>query len=445
MTGMGRLAAGLPIVLLSVLAPARTITWTDLTPAMQARLDKWSEGGSGFDAKVAGLAREGERRVRQGDMDHLVFYLLQSTHFTKLPPLEPALTAREFVEAMKSGALAGNRFPPRVRPRVAAFLRALGSKDRDPRLQYFRALLDSVSTSRETVIAGEYMRAMTFLYAQEFVMRGRSRMGGEVAGLYETRGFSTDTAVEAGYAVHVGLSVLKALDPSRRIRRVLIVGPGMDLAPRTGMLETGPPESYQPWAVIDALVGLGLSSLDALEVVGADINPRVVSHLRASRAAPPVLRLVTGLQESDTLQLSSDYRAYFAELGRVLGTPGTRPKAPAGHLAKTVRVNARAAGALQVESLNIVTQRLEGQPFDLVIATNVLTYFEHIELLLALSNISAMLQPDGILLHNETRSKLPEDAAAAGLPVEQSRQVVIATVKGAPPLADSVWVHRKPR
>src|SRR5436190_21871740 len=131
---------------------------------------------------------------------------------------------------------------------------------------------------------------MLFLQQKEFLARGRPE---SIARLYRTRGLSTDTAVEAGYSVHVGLGVLKALDPSRRIRRVLIVGPGIDLAPRTGMLEVGPPESYQPWAVIDALIGLGLSSLDDLEVVGGDINPRVVEHLRSARQAPPVLQLVS--------------------------------------------------------------------------------------------------------------------------------------------------------
>ena len=72
-----------------------------------------------------------------------------------------------------------------------------------------------------------------------------------------------------------------------------------------------------------------------------------------------------------------------------------------------------------------------------------LPYFDHIELMLALANICSMLSPGGVLLHNELRPELPEDAAAAGLPVEQSRQVIVATVKGAPPLVDTVWLHRK--
>ena len=92
---------------------------------------------------------------------------------------------------------------------------------------------------------------MRFVYQKEFVAQRDPRPADAVADLYRSRGLSTDTAVEAGYLVQLGLAVAKGLQPDRRIRRVLIVGPGMDLAPRTGFLEA-PPESYQPWAVIDA-------------------------------------------------------------------------------------------------------------------------------------------------------------------------------------------------
>ena len=60
--------------------------------------------------------------------------------------------------------------------------------------------------------------------------------------------------------------------------------------------------------------------------------------------------------------------------------------------------------------------------------------------MLALANISAMMSPGGIFLHNELRPSLPDEAAAAGLPVERSRLVIVATVKDAPPLVDTVWL-----
>jgi chemotaxis methyl-accepting protein methylase len=217
----------------------------------------------------------------------------------------------------------------------------------------------------------------------------------------------------------------------------------MDLAPRTGFREV-PPESYQPWAVIDALVSTGFSGLDDLEVTAADINPRVVAHLRRSAATPRTLQLTTEIAAKEGVSFSRDYREYFDALGARL----SRAAAPrvsedaAGHLQKSVRVGADAAKVLRAEPLDIVTERLTGSPFDLVIATNILPYFDDQQLALAASNIAAMLAPGGLFLHNEARPILGELTAAFGLSFEQSRHAVIATVAGAPaPLFDSVFLH----
>ncbi|HET7694766.1 MAG TPA: class I SAM-dependent methyltransferase [Vicinamibacterales bacterium] len=420
------------LVALAVLAAAgaRTIGWDDLPPAVQSRLRNSGQTASTFGGYVSSLARTAETRVREGDFDHLVFYVLQSTHFTTLPPIEPALSAKAFA--------AGGRVPAAASARMAAFLRTIASSDADPRVSYFRAMLRRVPPAeRRPLLEREYARGMKFLYEKEFLDPSKGPQ------LYQTRGLSTDTAVEAGYAVHAGLGVLKGLEPSRRIRRVLIVGPGIDLAPRTGMLEAGPPESYQPWASIDALVSLGLSQLAELQVVAGDINPRVVEHLRSSARRAPVLRLVSGIGESDTVAFVPGYREYFTTLGRTVGAPGAAPRAPSGHLSKAIAVSAAAAATIHAEPLDIVTQRLTGDAFDLVIATNVLPYFGGAELALALSNIAAMLTPGGVFLHNDPRPEVQEDAALAGLAPEQLRQVLIATVKGAPPLADTIVLHKR--
>ena len=432
------------LVALAVLvaAGARTVGWDDLPPAVHARLGQSGITASSFAGTVGAIDRETRRRVRDGDFDHLVFYILQSTHFTKLPPIEPALSAKAGVRnAISDKESEPVEIVPRdVDARIAAFLQAVDSKDRDPRLSYFRALLaDAPAVDRRRVLQRHYVRAMSFIYTREFV----SPKPDAVVRLYASRGLSTDTAVEAGYAVHAGLGVLKGLGPFQRIRRVLIVGPGIDLAPRTGMLEVGPPVSYQPWAVIDALVSLGLSRLDDLEVVCGDINPRVVDHLRASRERAPVLHLVSGIGESATVAFAPGYRDYFATVGGAVGSARSGARAPSGHLSKTVAVSATAAGTLRSEPLNIVTERLGGDPFDLVIATNILPYFDQTHLLLAVTNIASMLAPGGVFLHNDTRPDVQGDAALAGLPAAQSRQVIIANVKGAPPLADTIVLHRK--
>jgi SAM-dependent methyltransferase len=440
---------------ISVAAAARPVTWADLSASIHARLETAGVSSSSFPAYVDGLTRTHAQRVREGDLDHVVFYLLQSTHFTGQPSIEPALSARALVEGLpaserdaylQQGTANLARVPANVRTRAREMCRALDSKDRDPRIVYFRQLAVAVlprGTGRETALLHEYLRAMRFLYQKEFVAQRAPDPADAVAALYRARGLSTDTAIEAGYAVHLGLGVLKALEPDRRIRRVLIVGPGLDLAPRTALIDETAPESYQPWAVIDALAALGLARLDDLEVVGADINPRVVDHLRRARSAPPSLRLESGLRQTPQLSLERDYRDYFARLGDAIAVSREPVREADGRLARTVRVQPAAARALSAVPLDIVTERLDGAPFDLAIATNILPYFDDAELALAMSNIASMLAPGGVFLHNEPRPALREISSAVGLPLEQSRQAPIARVAGAPPLADTIFLHRR--
>ena len=434
---------------------ARSVTWADLPAPVHARLETAGVSSASFPAYLERLNRTHAQRVREGDLDHLVFYLLQSTHFTARPAIEPALSARAFVDALPAagrtayladGRADPSRVAPDVRARGRDLLHTIDSRDADARIVFFRQLVSSAlprGAGREPALLREYLRAMRFLYQKEFVAQRAPDAADAVAALYQARGLSTDTAIEAGYTVYLGLGVLKALEPQRRVRRVLIVGPGLDLAPRTGLIDDVPPESYQPWAVIDALAGLGLSRLDDLEVVGADINPRVVDHLRRASATPPSLRLESGLRESPQLTLERDYRDYVAQLGNAIAATREPVRSPNGRLTRAVRVQPAAARPLSAVPLDIVTGRLTGEPFDIAIATNILPYFDDSELALALSNVAAMLAPGGVLLHNDLRPSLRDVATSAGFSLEQTRQAPIARVPGAPPLADTIFLYRR--
>ena len=52
--------------------------------------------------------------------------------------------------------------------------------------------------------------------------------------------------------------------------------------------------------------------------------------------------------------------------------------------------------------LNIVVERLgpASEPFDLILATNILVYYDPFEQALALANVSAMLRPGGVFVTN---------------------------------------------
>ena len=250
-----------------------------------------------------------------GDLDHLVFYLLQSTGFTTLPPIEPALSAKALVEGL--GEPNGKRFCDRrgdsaeaaasaVRDRIGGCCVALGAPTRDPRLIYFGELVTTAfpdRSERETASR----RASTCARCGSSTRRSsslsaRPSPADAVADLYRSRGLSTDTAVEAGYLVSIGLGVLKSLEPERRVRRVLIVGPGLDLAPRTALLEPVRRKAIsrgRSWT---------RSSRPASRVRGPRgrgrrHQPTSGRHLRRAHAAPPTLTLVSEIRDSDTVTL----------------------------------------------------------------------------------------------------------------------------------------------
>jgi len=433
-------------------AGSRRITWDDVAP-LHAYLQKRSVGGEAFGRFVDRTHAENERRVREGDLDHLIFYLLQSNEISR-PPIEPALSAKALVEGLDEPArqafLQGGELPLAAIPKAAdeRITQGLTTLEGDvafARRDYFRDLVRTVfpsPTERPAGVRREYLRAMRFVYQKEFVAQRTARPADAVAALYRKRGLSTDTAVEAGFVVREGLGIAAGLDPARRIRRVLVVGPGLDLAPRTAFNQNAPPQSYQPWAVMDALLAVGLARPGELAVIGGDINPRVVQHLKRARSTPPKLLLNSEIREGAGVTLRAEYREYFISLGAAAGKAGI-VEIRDGTLTKTVQISEASARALDAEHLDIVTERLDGQPFDLIIATNILPYFDDTQLALALANIASMLGAGGLFLHNEARPLVGDLGAALGLPFEQARMVTIADVRGGAPLADSVFLHRK--
>jgi SAM-dependent methyltransferase len=116
-----------------------------------------------------------------------------------------------------------------------------------------------------------------------------------------------------------------------------------------------------------------------------------------------------------------------------------------------VTVSGKIAAVLSAAPLDVVIEHLDVPAFDLIVATNILPYFDDVELMLAMSNVNRMLVPGGVFLHNEPRAALGAITDALGLPYEQSRRVVIAAARGTvtngakqpASLVDSVWLHRK--
>jgi hypothetical protein len=379
-----------------------------LTPAqMETAWPRWIEQRD----------REIRARLDKGDEDTIVNWLLFGTTFTSKP--------RAVLGAVESGA-AGDRDAvlrrtiELIAARVDDLLTALATPGNDERRLFARSLLERrglrFATPADREAARDYLRAAIIRVASEqdqidqelgatstgdpkteFVERSR---------LFRTRGLSLDSSLVPNYSIEQALAAMKArglLEPGA-VKRVAIVGPGLDFADKDVGFDFYPPQTLQPFAVLDSLIRLGLAPAAGPEMALLDISPRIIDHVTRARA-----RAARNIGYSLNLPLAKstpwlpEVRAYWQTFGDRIGAPAqVRPSTPIADLAELRAVRAR-PGAVQrmsVSNLNVVTQRLDGEPFDLVIATNVLIYYDVFEQALAMSNVEAMLKPGAFLLAN---------------------------------------------
>ncbi|HEU5255047.1 MAG TPA: hypothetical protein VFU28_03600 [Vicinamibacterales bacterium] len=361
--------------------------------------------------------REIRARLDQGDEDTIVNWLLFGTTFTSRP--------RAVLGTVESGSagdrdLVLRRTMELIAVRLDDLIAALAAPGNDERRLFARSLLQRrglrFATAADREAARMYLLAAIIRVASEqdqidqelgatsrgdpmseFVERSR---------LFRTRGLSLDASLIPNYSVEQALAAMKArglLEP-RAVKRVAIVGPGLDFADKDVGFDFYPPQTVQPFAVSESLTRLGLAPPPGPEMALLDISPRIVDHMTRARArAARNIGYTLNLPLSKSTPWVAEVRAYWQRFGDQIGASvPTTPSATIAELAELRSVRARAAEVrrMSVSNVNIVTQRLDGEPFDLVIATNVLIYYDTFEQALAMSNIEAMLKPGAFLLAN---------------------------------------------
>jgi hypothetical protein len=236
--------------------------------------------------------------------------------------------------------------------------------------------------------------------------------------LFRDRGLSSDTSILPGFGIEQTLAVLMAnrLIAAGSVHRVAIVGPGLDFADKRQGYDFYPVQTIQPFAVIDSLIRLGLSSPGQIRVTTFDVSPRINHHLAEARQRADAggAYLLNLPQRMDLFRWSPYLVSYWANLGDRIGTaiPPTVPQPEAAHVKmRTVRVRPEIVRAIVPEDLDIIAQRLDslapGDLFDVIIATNVLVYYDVFEQSMALGNVATMLRPGGLFLSNQAVPPLP--------------------------------------
>ena len=228
-----------------------------------------------------------------------------------------------------------------------------------------------------------------------------------------------------------------------KIRRIAVIGPGLDFTDKRDGYDFYPLQTIQPFAVMEAVLRLKLGKAEEIEVVTLDLNPGVNAHVaklakdaRAGRTYAVQLPRDTGADWSPAAV------AYWAHFGEILGTPAKPipvPQALGGVTLRAVAIAPRYAARVTPVDLNVVTQRMEleeGQGFDLVIATNILVYYDRFQQGLAMASIARMMNPGGIFMANNA---LPAQHAEA-LEFLGRRTVAYATNES---YGDDVVVYRR--
>ena len=364
-----------------------------------------------------------EARLQRGDEDSIVNLMLYGTTFTAAPRPAPAdLPApgrvgrpSEVVER-RLDDLAGALLDPGANERLLFARQVLerrGVSVSGPGgRQAARVFLASIRD--RAFEEGEKYRAR--LAEAEQAASGSDKLQGYATAYYD-RGLSTDTSIRVDFALERVLEALRTRGTftAGSVRRVAIIGPGLDFTDKSDGHDFYPQQTIQPFAVIDALLRLQLSSGDDLKVVAFDVSPRVIHHLERARERANAkdgyvvhLPLEPG---TATREWNPELVAYWRRFGDQIGTqatPTSPPDAAAKVNIRAVEIGSRSVLEVFPQQLDIVVERLESLPaseqFDLVVATNVLLYYGAFEQALALTNVAAMTKPGGVLIANHALS-----------------------------------------
>ncbi len=384
----------------------------------------WAKWTAKYDADI-------RARVTRGDEDSLVNFLFFGTTFTAAP----RFTAPEIVELnaflnQEPGKpVAEPESHKRVQTRIDDLLKAVAKPAGNERLLYLRQLLDQkgfkgvtdpvklkayVMDNVKRVLREQQSYGRAF--AQASLLDPSDRLA-EVSKIYKDRGLSSDTSIFPNYAIEAALkSMLERgwLKPGG-VLRVGIVGPGLDFTDKQEGYDFYPQQTLQPFAVMDSLVRLGLSDAKTVRVTTLDISPAVNAHLeqarkRAEKGADYVVQLP---YDTKLKTWSPEVVAYWEHFGDRIGGAAPPVVPPARNDAiklRAAKFPPSAARAITPLGANIVLQRANFAPeekFDIIVATNILVYYDVFEQCLALKNIETMLAPGGFLLSNNALLELP--------------------------------------
>lgn len=351
-------------------------------------------------------------RIERGEEDSISNLILYGTSYTNLVRLD----------SPESAVTENGKIAEAARARVQALVAALGAPTTNERLQIIQDFLKHKGIGIDRApqfLTGNLERfaAEQLAYQRKLQQANSTRDIDQVLSargtLYEARGLSVDTSLLTNYALEDTLRTLSATRAlhERRIRRIAVIGPGLDFTNKHSGYDFYPLQTIQPFAVMESVLRLKLGKPGETEVVTMDLNPGVNAHVaRLAREALAGRAYTLQLPRDPSEGWTPAAIAYWQSFGDVLGSevkPIAVPQALGGVAVRAVSIAPQFASRIRPLDLNVVAQTadLQGdQTFDLVVATNILVYYDRFEQGLAMASIARMMNRGGIFMSNDALS-----------------------------------------
>jgi len=347
-------------------------------------------------------------RLEQGALDSMINLLLFGTSFTTQPRV---ITMNDFGD-------------PVVQARVTDLVEALRNPGNNERIIFLRNLLrsrgvDPDNSARYDQTKNFVLENLRRVVQEQNTIRAQvdqaGRESNQETGLFERsrvfrdRGISVDTTILSSFGIDGALRDMadRGVLPKGSITRVAVIGPGLDFTDKGFGYDFYPLQTLQPFAVYDSLVRSELAEHGKIEITAFDISQEVLEHLRrardrAKRGENYVVQLprVSWPWAPEAVQY---WRSFGSEIGAPVA-PIQPPPALTGLETRAVAIGPEVVLSWTPVDLNIVLEEFDRSatgPFDLIIATNVLIYYDTFEQALALRNIASLLKPGGFFLTND--------------------------------------------
>lgn len=356
---------------------------------------------------VQGRDKEVRSRLDQGEENTLTNLLRLGVTYTKQERISYELLAK-YGKDPKVNTLADNR--------ANDLIRELSGTNLSPGMQEMRTFLESKGFNLKTPDGRQKVKAYMLANLARWrddVARASQEVKVNKFQAFKDRGLSTDSDIYPDYTLEVHLKRMmeKGLLKRGSVRRVGIVGPGLDFVNKKFGSDFYPPQTTQPFAVLDTLIRLGLSDPNSLEIYTYDISPRVNTHIEAARkeaaaGKPYVIQLLYAPSEGWDGDYLAGLNKYWQTLGDKIGKPVTPisvPDSASGIKNRAVSVRPEFVLKIHPVDMNVVFQTVPlppAQKLDLVIGTNIFLYYGDLEQSLARVNLAGMIKPGGFLLSN---------------------------------------------